>query len=73
MYVYVAKSGLLRELSLERTHQRVKRAIQISNNKDVHKFVMDRIRFADWQARLTSVLVHYELIDDIFFHHAGSC
>ncbi len=67
MYVCVATSGVVRELSLERTHQRVKRAIHISNNKDVHKFVMDCTRFSDWQG------LHSDLSNNIIFHEARTC
>lgn len=44
------------EMNLERCHQRVKRLLKKSNNKDEHLFAMMGIRFSDWMTRLRSCL-----------------
>jgi len=45
----------LGELTLERTHQRLKTVIRKSNKKQEHLLMMNAMRFNDWQGRLTSL------------------
>jgi len=68
------------ELSLERTHQRVKRALKQTNCKEEQILAMNGLRFNDWQARLCSVLqidvqpvrVHYrEAIALLYGRNSG--
>lgn len=42
------------EFTLERTHQRTKRALLLTNNKKEQSFIMSSLLFSDWQARLAS-------------------
>jgi len=45
----------LGELTLERTHQRLKTVMRKSNKKQEHLLMMNAMRFNDWQGRLTGL------------------
>jgi len=45
------------ELSLERTHQRVKQSLKKTNGQEEHILAVNASRFNDWQGRLRSVVI----------------
>ncbi len=52
LFGYIGRVG---ELVLEKTHQTLKRHIQLSNNRNIQIHAMSSAAFADWQGRLTMI------------------
>jgi len=60
------------ELSLERTHQRLKAVMRKSNKKQEQLLMMNAARFNDWQGRLTCLYNYFGPTPNISYRESAS-
>jgi len=58
------------ERNLEKRHQALKRSIERSNNRDPHIFAMQNIALEDWKARLASIALPLQVMNQRDARHA---